>query len=1397
MNVAGILAIARAPLVTDHTWIFFLVLVIILFAPLLLRRLHIPPIIGLILAGILVGEHGFNILERDSSFELFGQVGIYYIMFLAGLELDMGSVQQYGKHGLLFGLLTFCIPFVLGYLVCRRCLDYGILTSLLMSSIFSSHTLVSYPIVGRYGLGRHRTVVVSVVATAFATFAALLVVALVSGSMNPHASYITWIWFALKCIAYGTAVVLIFPRLGRWFLRRYNDSVMQYIFILALVFLSAALAELAGLEGLLGAFLAGLTVNRLIPHTSPLMTRIEFIGNALFIPYFLIGVGMIINVSILLESLDTLRIIAIMVVVGTLTKWLASWITAHILHLNKHSMWLMFGLTNAHAAGALAIVMIGTAPEVGLMDSVIMNGAVMLILFSCIISSFATNYGAKQLALEDTTLEENRGSYHGKCLIAYSQEDNVDVMTQWAILIRNPYIADSLMGLSVTYDNEIGENRHKKDRMLLEKAKSIAASADVNMKTLSRMSTNISGGILRTMKEYEVGEVILCLTDRETGMAKASLGNVIDNVLSGSHREVMAIRAIAPPGTLRQVVVVVPQKAEYEVGFYKWLEHLCRIGEQTGCKMEFHAHPDTLKYIPGYMEQKHPQVRVTYEPMPKWNDLKKLYGKLGADQMLVVVSARPGFISHSTVLDLLPQQIHKYFWQTSVVLLFPDQWGDPLDTVSVFAPNGTAVTRQSHTLGAWIKNKLFRTTSVLAMFFCLTNATAQAPQWKKMSPFVRQAALTQHVAPQRTKGISDTEHSICALLRITDTEVAKEHHARILAQWGNICIADIPLNQLNRLASRPEVVRIEAKRPGCTTMDTTGIITRFAPLHNAQINQTPFTGKGVIMGVMDVGFDLTHPNFYTPDLSEYRIKAFWDQLDLTTEGNGDSMFVGQEYITEEAILKKKHSSDAHLTAHGTHTSGIAAGSGYDSPYIGAAPEAELCLVSNAVVTDLPIIPEENLYKYTSATDLLGFKYIFDYARQQGKPCVISFSEGGYQDLYGDDQMVYEVLDSLVGPGRIICASAGNQSIHLTHLQKPLGEKRAAALLELTDKSGFYQLKADKLANFCLEFFFGEECVYEKEICTKDILTLPDSILSDTLSIADRTFQLLVATYPSCYNANEWATELYLKDLTEGNPKPTCHPALTLKGEDANIEAYASGGYFLHVDYLPLYADATATHNINTPASAPSVICVGSSAYRTGIQNYKQEWVEFDFGEGGEIGRHSSIGPTMCGLTKPEVIAPGVNVISSYSSYFMQHNPNDWNMQFDVRRFSFRGREYAWNAQSGTSMSSPIVGGILALWLQVCPSLTREQALEVIAKTSKQRNKNISYPNNTYGYGEIDAMAGVQYLLQNHAGVNDMQHEKPFRIARYDLSGRRIPLNAPYRGIYIEAYSDGSVQKRID
>ena len=661
-------------LVTDPTWVFFVVLMIILFSPILLRRLRTPHIIGLILAGVMIGQHGFNIIERDRSFEIFGQVGIYFIMFLASLEMNMGSVRQYGRKGFLFGIITYIIPFVLGFLAAHYLLGFGEITSVLLSCILASHTLITYPIVSRFGLARHPVATVSVVATAVALFVALLILAIAVGSLQ-ETDWMFWVFFAVKCMVYGAFILYVYPRIGRWFLRRYEEPIMQFIFILSQVFLSAALAELAGLEGLLGAFLAGLSVNRLIPRTSPLMSYIQFVGNALFIPYFLIGVGMLIDFKVLFGDLDTIWIVVVMVLVGTFSKWLASYVMSHVSKDLRGGSLLMFGLTNAHAAGALAIVMIGTDPKVNLMDVSVLNGTVMLILFSCIISSFATSEGARRLAIMDTDTEENQGAWHGRCLVTYSQPDSVGLLTQLALIIRNTRIPDSLMGLTVTLNDYDGEAQgYREAQRMLENATSVASAAEVNMKTLSRLSTNIAGGILHTIREYDCGEVMVCLTDRTTGMPKSSLGPVIDHVLEGTNREVMAVRLIVPPGTLHRVIVAVPQKAEYEAGFYKWLEHVCRMGEQLDCVIEFHAHPDTMPNIKSYMWRYHVSLHAEYVEMALWTKIISLSQRAGSDEMVVFVSARPGFISYKGAFAGLPLMIHRYFSHTSVMLLYPDQW---------------------------------------------------------------------------------------------------------------------------------------------------------------------------------------------------------------------------------------------------------------------------------------------------------------------------------------------------------------------------------------------------------------------------------------------------------------------------------------------------------------------------------------------------------------------------------------------------------------------------------------------------------------------------------------------------------------------------------------------------
>ena len=695
--------------ITDPTWIFFLVLMIILFAPIILGRLRIPHIIGMILAGVVIGKYGFNILERDSSFELFGKVGIYYIMFLAGLEMDLENLKKNMGRAFVFGLLTFAIPFAVGMWVGMSLFRFSVGASLLLSSIFASHTLVAYPIVGRYGLSRHASVSISIGGTMFALTVSLFVLAGISGIYKGELDSGSWMLFVLKCVAYCVFVFWIFPRFARWFFRKYEDNVMQYIFVLALVFLSAALAELAGMEGIFGAFLAGLVLNRLIPHVSPLMNRTEFVGNALFIPYFLIGVGMLINLGTLFSGGETLKVVLVMVVIATVTKWIAAWLTQKIYRMSKASRQMLFGLSNAHAAGALAMVMVGTKIEISpgeyLMNEGMLNGVVIMILFSCIISSMVTEHAARTMALaeENGEMDMLRGKEDERMMVSIANPETVEPLVNMALLMRNPKSKKELLAVTVEveYDEAKKQAKLAQRRKSLEHAARIASAVDVPMKTRCRLSTNAATGILNTASEMNATEIVLGLHHKH-GLLDSFLGSFAQSILKGTHRQLMIVKCLMPVNTMRRLMVAVPPKAEYEAGFYKWVERLARIGGQLGCRVHFWAHPDTIQRISGYMEKFHSSVRVEFSTMDDWDDLLMMSSKVAYDHLTVIVSARKGAISYQPSFEELPDQITKYFSNSSLMLIYPDQLGDPLENFTFSSPRSQAENRIYDNVSKWV-----------------------------------------------------------------------------------------------------------------------------------------------------------------------------------------------------------------------------------------------------------------------------------------------------------------------------------------------------------------------------------------------------------------------------------------------------------------------------------------------------------------------------------------------------------------------------------------------------------------------------------------------------------------------------------------------------------------------
>ncbi len=691
--------------ITDPTWIFFLVLVIILFAPILLERLRIPHIIGMILAGLVVGEHGFNILARDSSFELFGKVGLYYIMFLAGLEMNMEDFKSIRTKATVLGLLAFVFPLGIGIWTNIHLLGYGLITSVLLASMYASHTLIAYPIAIRYGINRHRAVGIAVGGTAVTDTLTLLVLAVIAGMFNEEgASGFFWVWLLVKVVVLSVAIMYVFPRIGRWFFRRYTDHVVQFIFVLAMVFLGAGLMEVIGMEGILGAFLAGLVLNRLIPHVSPLMSHLEFVGNALFIPYFLIGVGMLIDVNVLFGHLDSLKVAGVMIVVALTGKWIASWGTQKIFRMSAVERELMFGLSNAQAAATLAAVMVGyniIQPNgERLLNEDVLNGTILLILVTCVVSSFITENAAKQIAMNDAELEEREGQEKERFLIPVANPETLDSLMSLALVVRDEKQADNLVALSVINDSGDSVKLEMRGKRSLERAAQIAASANVLLKTVSRFDLNITTGILHTAKENDATSIIIGL-HHKASIVDSFFGNLTENLLKGTFLQVMVARFLMPVNTLRRIIVAVPPKAEFEHGFVKWIVHLCRMSSQLGCRLHFFAHPQTLGYIRGYIQKKHKDVLTEYQVLEDWDDLLIITGQVNYDHLLVIVSSRRGSISYDSAFERLPMQISKYFNNNSIMLLYPDQKGDPNESLTFADPRGFAETQYYDKVGNW------------------------------------------------------------------------------------------------------------------------------------------------------------------------------------------------------------------------------------------------------------------------------------------------------------------------------------------------------------------------------------------------------------------------------------------------------------------------------------------------------------------------------------------------------------------------------------------------------------------------------------------------------------------------------------------------------------------------
>lgn len=675
-----LLTLAATPIISQPVPIFLTVLVIILLAPILLNQLRIPHVIGLILAGVAVGPYGANLLARDMSFEVFGQVGILYLMFLAGLEIDMYNLKRNLRQGLFFGLITFFVPLIIGAIGATLFLHQDGLSSVLLASMFAAHTLIAYPIVSRFGLSKSPAVVIAVAGTIMAVLGSLIVVASVSGICREGTFGIGGLLGLLgSLVLFCIGVIYIYPRLTRWFFRKYSDGISQFIYILAMVFLAATVATWIGIEGIFGAFFAGLTLNRFIPARSRLMSRIEFVGNAIFIPYFLIGVGMLINVKVIASSWNTVYVAVVMSLIAMAGKWVAAFITQLRFKMNGIDRSMMYQLTNAHTAVALAVVMIGYGMK--LFDESILNGTVVMILVTCTVSSFGTARAATRLKMsqfDDKAINASRGKYKMKprrALVNVSSPLSAPQLVDLAMFMGRPENLDSKMyALHVRSDNSASSRAI--GRNSLDVAEHTAAAAYSKLKPIERFDLNIVTGVLNTISERDINEIYIGL-HRRTAIIDSFYGNKLEQLLKATNRMVVISRCYIPVNTVTRIVVSVPVKAQFESGFRQWVEAIGNLSMQIGCRVIFCCHKDTKVAIDAVFRMGGYQFSKDYRLVDSWDDFVLLANKIQDEDLFVVINSRRQAVSYNSDMDLLPDFLQRYFSNYNLIIIFPEQFGEP------------------------------------------------------------------------------------------------------------------------------------------------------------------------------------------------------------------------------------------------------------------------------------------------------------------------------------------------------------------------------------------------------------------------------------------------------------------------------------------------------------------------------------------------------------------------------------------------------------------------------------------------------------------------------------------------------------------------------------------------
>ncbi len=622
------------------------------------------------MAGIIIGPHGIHLMPEDATIILFRTIGLLYIMFLAGMDIDLDYFNKNKNRSAIFGLYTFMIPMLIGTLIGRYFLDLNWISAILLASMFASHTLLAYPTVSKFGITQSESVTITVGGTLITDTAALMVLAIIADYTKGNLAAFSSLLKILSVMGmFIISMMLLIPRLGRWFLKKYDsDAGAKFLFVLAVLYTVSSMAKFAYLEPIIGAFLVGLALNRLVPRTSPLMNRLQFFGETFFIPFFLIGVGMLVNLTVITNGPLALKVALTMTVTATACKWLAAFATQKTFHYSKTERNIIFGLSNAQAAATLAAVLVGF--NLKIFDENILNGTILMILVTSLISSYVVERAGRKLAIIESNKAPDITKTPERILVPIANPANIHRLIDLSVMIKDQKSNEPIYPIVVINDGPDVKTKIMESNKNLEDAIQYASATDHGVHVVSSIDTSVTKGILRAIKELMITDIVIGWSG-STQAHDRLFGKIIDSIITNCDEQLLITRLIHPLSATKRLLVFIPFHLGIGSGFLDWAKILQSLSKQLGANMIFYGSSSALSAVKYENQNNMLTDSSIYTPFIHWNNTAIISKLVGKNDLIVFINSRKSNAPNATEIESIPKSLALQCPDNNLLIVYP------------------------------------------------------------------------------------------------------------------------------------------------------------------------------------------------------------------------------------------------------------------------------------------------------------------------------------------------------------------------------------------------------------------------------------------------------------------------------------------------------------------------------------------------------------------------------------------------------------------------------------------------------------------------------------------------------------------------------------------------------